>query len=457
MPRRWWQRSRAAPIRRSRRRSRAAARGGRSASEGASIVPTSVAPLATPRAHSRAAPLVLALALPLVFLHRHYQPSVSFGAVDVYLSDLAILAVVIAGALRATPARAAARVGGRVVGTRRAGRGRDCLGGAALRLVPRGHARRDGREVARVHAARPRDGDDRANAGGRDPGRRLARALERRRDGRRPARSSSASGRGTRTHRPAAASRRFSAAHDFSALSGAAVRRRAARPRDAAPGRRPSTVSRSRPASQAVRDGARRRIRRTARDRARGDCDRRTVGARRSPAADGDRCNRRRARGGRRRDPEPGRRRRPQVRRRQSRQRWRRAERPELPAAHPARLHRRAHLPRSPAARRRLAGIVGCVRLRAVRRGRETPLRPARRSLPVARTPVGRPERLRPVTGRLRRARPARLPVRAPAAGGAGDQTGTRRSAGRRRRTDAADTRLVERVRPDRRDPGRLR
>ena len=57
-----------------------------------------MAPLATPRAQSRAAPLVLALALPFVFLHRHYQPSVSIGAVDAYLSDLAVLAVVLAGA-----------------------------------------------------------------------------------------------------------------------------------------------------------------------------------------------------------------------------------------------------------------------------------------------------------------------------------------------------------------------
>ena len=60
-----------------------------------------MAPLATPRAHPRAAPLVLALALPLVFLHRHYQPSLSIGSVDVYLSDLAVLAVVATGALSA--------------------------------------------------------------------------------------------------------------------------------------------------------------------------------------------------------------------------------------------------------------------------------------------------------------------------------------------------------------------
>ena len=60
-----------------------------------------MAPLATPRAQPRAAPLVLALALPFVFLHRHYQPSLSIGAVDAYLSDFAVLAVVIAGVFSA--------------------------------------------------------------------------------------------------------------------------------------------------------------------------------------------------------------------------------------------------------------------------------------------------------------------------------------------------------------------
>ena len=50
------------------------------------------------RARFEPAPLVLAAALPFLFLHRHYQPSVSLGSFDANLSDLAVLAVV-AGAL----------------------------------------------------------------------------------------------------------------------------------------------------------------------------------------------------------------------------------------------------------------------------------------------------------------------------------------------------------------------
>jgi hypothetical protein len=46
-----------------------------------------------------AAPLALAAALPFLFLHEHYQPSVSLGRVDADLSDLAVLVVVVAGAL----------------------------------------------------------------------------------------------------------------------------------------------------------------------------------------------------------------------------------------------------------------------------------------------------------------------------------------------------------------------
>jgi hypothetical protein len=42
-------------------------------------------------------PLVLAAAIPLLFLHRNYQPGVDAGALHVDLSDLAVLAVVIAG------------------------------------------------------------------------------------------------------------------------------------------------------------------------------------------------------------------------------------------------------------------------------------------------------------------------------------------------------------------------
>lgn len=39
--------------------------------------------------------LVLAAAIPLLFLHARYQPSVSVGPVDAYLSDIAVLAVVV--------------------------------------------------------------------------------------------------------------------------------------------------------------------------------------------------------------------------------------------------------------------------------------------------------------------------------------------------------------------------
>jgi hypothetical protein len=42
------------------------------------------------------AAVVLACAVPFVFLHPHYQPHVAFGAVDVTLTDLAILAAVLA-------------------------------------------------------------------------------------------------------------------------------------------------------------------------------------------------------------------------------------------------------------------------------------------------------------------------------------------------------------------------
>ena len=46
-----------------------------------------------------AGPLVLAGALPLLFLHKHYQPSLSAGGIDVTLSDVAAAAVVIAAGL----------------------------------------------------------------------------------------------------------------------------------------------------------------------------------------------------------------------------------------------------------------------------------------------------------------------------------------------------------------------
>jgi len=46
-----------------------------------------------------AGPFVLAAALPFLFLHRNYQPVVAVGHVDADLSDLAVLAVVVAGIL----------------------------------------------------------------------------------------------------------------------------------------------------------------------------------------------------------------------------------------------------------------------------------------------------------------------------------------------------------------------
>jgi hypothetical protein len=55
-------------------------------------------PLRTWRARYGAGPLILAAALPFLFLHRNYQPGVDVGALHADLSDLAVLAVVIAGA-----------------------------------------------------------------------------------------------------------------------------------------------------------------------------------------------------------------------------------------------------------------------------------------------------------------------------------------------------------------------
>ena len=40
---------------------------------------------------------VLALAVPFVFLHTHYQPHLAAGQVDVDLTDLAMLAALLAG------------------------------------------------------------------------------------------------------------------------------------------------------------------------------------------------------------------------------------------------------------------------------------------------------------------------------------------------------------------------
>lgn len=44
-------------------------------------------------------PFVLAAAIPLLFLHRNYQPGFTIGSVDVELSDLAVLAVLVAAVL----------------------------------------------------------------------------------------------------------------------------------------------------------------------------------------------------------------------------------------------------------------------------------------------------------------------------------------------------------------------
>jgi hypothetical protein len=52
--------------------------------------------LATLRTRYGAGPLIVAAALPFLFLHRHYQPSVDAGSVDANLSDLAVLVVVVA-------------------------------------------------------------------------------------------------------------------------------------------------------------------------------------------------------------------------------------------------------------------------------------------------------------------------------------------------------------------------
>lgn len=61
------------------------------------------------RARREAAPLVLAGALPLIFLHREYQPHLSVGAVDAYLSDFAVLAIVVVAAMSIRRLRVAER------------------------------------------------------------------------------------------------------------------------------------------------------------------------------------------------------------------------------------------------------------------------------------------------------------------------------------------------------------
>jgi hypothetical protein len=55
-------------------------------------------PLAFLRARYGAGPLVVAAAIPFLFLHRNYQPGLDVGALHIDLSDLAVLAIVVAGA-----------------------------------------------------------------------------------------------------------------------------------------------------------------------------------------------------------------------------------------------------------------------------------------------------------------------------------------------------------------------
>ncbi len=55
-------------------------------------------PLAFLRARYGAGPLVVAAAIPFLFLHRNYQPGVDVGALHIDLSDLAVLAIVVTGA-----------------------------------------------------------------------------------------------------------------------------------------------------------------------------------------------------------------------------------------------------------------------------------------------------------------------------------------------------------------------
>ena len=62
-------------------------------------MPVLANPLRTLRARYGAGPLVLAAALPFLFLHRHYQPSFTAGSVNVTLADAALLAVVATAAV----------------------------------------------------------------------------------------------------------------------------------------------------------------------------------------------------------------------------------------------------------------------------------------------------------------------------------------------------------------------
>ena len=55
-------------------------------------------PLAFLRARYGAGPLVVAAAIPFLFLHRNYQPGLDVGALHIDLSDLAVLVIVVTGA-----------------------------------------------------------------------------------------------------------------------------------------------------------------------------------------------------------------------------------------------------------------------------------------------------------------------------------------------------------------------
>jgi hypothetical protein len=57
-------------------------------------------PFRTLRARYGAGPLVLAAALPFLFLHRQYQPTISAGSLDVTLADVALVAVVATAAFQ---------------------------------------------------------------------------------------------------------------------------------------------------------------------------------------------------------------------------------------------------------------------------------------------------------------------------------------------------------------------
>ncbi|MFL5955230.1 MAG: O-antigen ligase family protein [Gaiellaceae bacterium] len=64
--------------------------------------------MATLRTRYGAGPLIVAAALPFLFLHRHYQPSFGIGSVDADLSDVAV-AVVVAAAIASWSWRRLAR------------------------------------------------------------------------------------------------------------------------------------------------------------------------------------------------------------------------------------------------------------------------------------------------------------------------------------------------------------